>query len=164
MVASPRVVKTTGVTVASHRTSLVYDSSEERSTNPSRVTLYAHFEGHALPLLTRISSYSRLVRVTTWILRFVYNLRHPQRKQGAFSARELKGAEVHWLKEVQQFAYRSELRIFHFHKSLPRTNRLINFRHFMDNEGVLRVGGRMQRGNYPMRKDTRYYYQETTRW
>ena len=121
--------------------SLIYDASNERAINLSRVALHARFEDHALPLLTCISNYSRLVRATAWILRFVYNLRHPERKQGALSAKQLKGAEMHWLKEVQHSAYGSELQILHDNKPLARTSRLINFRPFNNDDGLLCVGG-----------------------
>ena len=90
MVARARMVEAYGDPVASNdEHSLVYDSSEERNTSPSLVVhvLHTSVQTHALPLLTRISSYSRLIRVTARILRFIYNLRHPQQEQGALSTK-----------------------------------------------------------------------------
>ena len=57
---------------ATNEHSLVYNASEERTTNPNLVVLHMSIQSQALPLLPRISSYSRLIRVTAWILRFIY--------------------------------------------------------------------------------------------
>ena len=79
-------------------------------------------------------------------------------RQQSLKRQGVEGAEIHRLKEVQHSAYGSELQIVRDNKPLPRTSRLINFCSFMDYEGLLRVGGRMERGklsyaeNYPTRK------------
>ena len=141
------------------------DATEERTTDPNIVALHISAQDLALPLLSRISTYSRLIRVTAWILRFGYNLRNPaHRNLGALGTNELNQAEQYWLKEIQHSAFSKELRTLRSRKLLPSTSRLITFRPFLDREGLLRVGGRLEHGKFSYAKRHPILFPETTRW
>ena len=105
-----------------------------------------------LPLLLRILSYSRLIRVTAWILRYIYNLRHPQRRQEALSTKELNIVETHWLKELQHWVFQKRMEILRNNKRLPSTSKLVSVPLFVDSEGLLRVGGRLEHGKFAYAK------------
>ena len=122
------------------------DSTEEYIANPDRLVLHTSIQGQTLPLLQRVSSYSRLIRVTAWILRYVHNSRHQSRRLGTLTTEELKEGERYWFKEIQHLAFPQEIKALGDNRSLPRTSRLITFRPFVDDEGLLRVGGRIEQG------------------
>ena len=118
----------------------------------SHVVLHNDTESRELPLLWRVSSYTRLIRVTAWVLRYAHNLRFQPRKQGTLETNELKEAEERWILKVQQSAFSSEIELLGKGKGLPRSSRIITFRPFMDDKGILRVGGRLGLGKLSFAK------------
>ena len=126
--------------------SMVHDSSEECTKKTSHVVLHANIQSPALPLLRRVSSYSRLIRITAWVRRYVYNCRHQARQLGVLTTKELKEAEVYWFQKIQSSAFPQELKALRENKTLSRASRLITFRPFIDDQGLLRVGGRLELG------------------
>ena len=128
--------------VSTYEPTFVMD--EERNTDTSRIVLRTGTQGNALSLLQRVSSYSRLIRVTSWIFRYVYNSRHHTRRDGVLSTGELKIAERFWLGEAQRSVFSTELCLIRNNKPLPRSSKLTIFHPFIDGEGLLRIGGRME--------------------
>ena len=112
---------------------MAYSSSVEQSSRP-------------LPLLQHVSIYPPLMRITAWLFRFVYNSRHQPRHSGILSTGELQTTERFWLREAQRSVFSTELHLLQYKKPLPRSSKLNSFRPFVDEEGLLRVGGRMELG------------------
>ncbi|XP_064470382.1 uncharacterized protein LOC135385136 [Ornithodoros turicata] len=81
----------------------------------------------------RFSSANRLLRVTAWILRYVHNSKRSNvKKTGPLSTEEMASSELYWIKATQT-------------KLLTeRSSHLENFRHYQDNDGLLRLEGRLQ--------------------
>lgn len=91
----------------------------------------------------KFSNWRRLIRVTAYVLRFIRRLRARGRKEsaeeekalepedGPLSPEELNRAETHWLKESQK-TLKDRLSKGEFRNLSP----------YVDQEGVLRVGGR----------------------
>ena len=94
----------------------------------------------------KFSSWRKLVRVTAYILRLIWNLRaqrhnktHPEEnnmkpKEGPLLPKELQEAEHHWIKESQ--------------KSLSdrlEKGELKTFSPYKDSDGIVRVGGRVDK-------------------
>ena len=91
----------------------------------------------------KFSNWRRLIRVTAYTLRFIWRLRARGRKgsaeeeealkseDGPLSPEELKDAETHWLKESQK-TLKDRLNKGEFRNLSP----------YVDQEGVLRAGGR----------------------
>ena len=91
----------------------------------------------------KFSNWRRLIRVTAYTLRFIWRLRARGSKgsaeeeealkpeDGPLSPEELKDAETHWLKESQK-TLKDRLNKGEFRNLSP----------YVDQEGVLRVGGR----------------------
>ena len=48
------------------------------------------------------SNFSKLIRVTAWILRFIRNLKHKTKQTGSLTALELKTVKKHWELHIQQ--------------------------------------------------------------
>ena len=94
----------------------------------------------------KFSSWRKLVRVTAYILRLIWNLgaqrhnkTHPEEnnmkpKEGPLLPKELQEAEHHWIKESQ--------------KSLSdrlKKGELKTFNPYKDSDGIVRVGGRVDK-------------------
>ncbi|KRY58771.1 hypothetical protein T03_7489 [Trichinella britovi] len=95
---------------------------------------------------TRYSSYAKLLRVTAFCLRFVNHARVPaglRRTTRAPTAAEIEEAEAVWIRQIQVDAYgQTDL-------GNARMKELKEFCPYVDEKGVLRVGGRLRRANLP---------------
>ena len=81
----------------------------------------------------------RTLRVTAWILRFVYNCRNERKRDGPLSTSETEEAETWWIKRVQD----TDSKTSHFN----RTKEALNLR--KNHQNVLVCHGRVQ-GMYPI--------------
>ena len=101
--------------------------------------------------LGRYSSYSRLVRVTSWILRFVHNCRAAcpgSRYTGPLSVVELSDSRVLWLSTTQYYTFSDEIKSLKSMKSISKSSCLRILHLFLDRCGILRVGGRLSNSEY----------------
>ena len=101
--------------------------------------------------LGRYSSYSRLVRVTSWILRFVHNCRAAcpgSRHTGPLSVVELSDSRVLWLSTAQYHTFSDEIESLKSMKSISKSSCLRTLHPFLDRCGILRVGGRLSNSEY----------------
>ncbi|XP_035216460.1 uncharacterized protein LOC118189875 [Stegodyphus dumicola] len=89
------------------------------------------------------SSYVRLLRVTSWILRFIHNCRKQEKLVGELHATELNQARIYWIQTVQKESFPSEYEALLTGKSLPKKSRIKQFNPFFKNNIILR-GGRLQ--------------------
>ncbi|XP_072400545.1 uncharacterized protein [Diabrotica undecimpunctata] len=95
-------------------------------------------------LITRYSNFIMLQRITAYCLRFIYNLRNKANKRtGNLSIVELDEAHIIIIKQVQLESFADELSFFDKGNQLPKSNRLSSLTPFMDNKGILLVGGRL---------------------
>ena len=101
--------------------------------------------------LDRYSSFTRLKRVTAWMLRFVNNCRGSKgnqtgtnRKDPFLSVEELTAAENYWISISQEAHFKEEISILASDKSLPPKSCVLPLHPFLDSSGVLRVGGGQQ--------------------
>ncbi|XP_077552449.1 uncharacterized protein LOC144166823 [Haemaphysalis longicornis] len=90
------------------------------------------------------SRYSRLLRVTAWVRRFVNNAL-PQRPSmtGPLVANEVQEAEQYWILQVQQEAFPQDREALSNSQLGVGTSRLLRLQPFLDSAGVIRVGGRL---------------------
>ena len=123
--------------------------SNEPSTEQKELCLISsHQVIESLFPLDRYSTFSRIQRVTAWILRFIRNCRiavdsrsrHPYQ-----STTELRRAERYWLLFTQVNCFAQELASLRSKHDLPRHSVLRFLNPFVDSEGLIRVGGRISR-------------------
>ncbi|GFX58964.1 integrase catalytic domain-containing protein [Trichonephila clavipes] len=96
--------------------------------------------------IDRISSFTKLVRVCAWILRFIKNSHSPvSRTFGYLKSSELHTAVVTIVRLIQQAEFPNEFKCLFQGNPLPKDNKLLPLNLFCDSEGVLRVGGRLSR-------------------
>ena len=101
------------------------------------------------PLWFRYSSMNKLVRVTAYCRRFVNNCkvsRH-EREVGALTKEEIDKAWISIVKTVQSESFDREIKCLSNHKSIPKESKLLQLNPFLDCNGLLRVGGRLQNAN-----------------
>lgn len=91
----------------------------------------------------RFSSWSRLVRVTALLRRWKNKIRGP------LVTNELKEAIQIILKQCQKDSFGPELRMLLKNKSVKHNSTILNLNPFIDENGVLRVGGRLQQSELP---------------
>ncbi|XP_071580864.1 uncharacterized protein [Temnothorax nylanderi] len=107
-----------------------------------RVVVQAAEKVEAEPdMLLRFSSLHRLLRVTAWCSRW--------RHSAARTALTLQPDEVDkalslWLRVVQRLHYAAEVTAVTSHRTVPLKSPLVSLNPFLDNHGVLRVGGRLK--------------------
>ncbi|XP_035225389.1 uncharacterized protein LOC118197929 [Stegodyphus dumicola] len=95
--------------------------------------------------LNRYSSLRKLYRVTSWILRFIYNLKFKTKRCGELSTEELNEAEIIWTKTVQSEAFAEELSSLRQGKTISKTSSILELNPFLNNDGIMHVGGRLQK-------------------
>jgi len=90
--------------------------------------------------MEKYGSYSKLLRVTAYVLRFVYNLRHEQKKYGEIITEELNCAEVCLIKMEQNHIVNDK----HFNNWQKQFNLV------KDEYGLLRLKGRFGNTKLPL--------------
>ncbi|KAH7953384.1 hypothetical protein HPB49_007633 [Dermacentor silvarum] len=90
------------------------------------------------------SSSSRVMRVTAWVRRFVDNCHKKEEKTIApLLAEEVIGAERYWLAKAQGDAF-SDISNLRNRRQLHKSSSVMPFNPYFDNEGLMRVDGRLQ--------------------
>jgi len=56
----------------------------------------------------------------------------------------LENAKLYWVKEIQKYAFHQEIKLLSTKQQLPRSNPLVRLTPWIDSQGLLRVGGRLQ--------------------
>ncbi|KAL3192520.1 hypothetical protein MRX96_058937 [Rhipicephalus microplus] len=91
------------------------------------------------------SSCSRVVRLTAWVRRFVNNCRRgKERKGGPLRAEEVIDAERYWLTTTQGEAFSDDISNLKAQRPLHKGSPVLPLSPYLDGEGLMRVGGRLQ--------------------
>jgi hypothetical protein len=100
--------------------------------------------------IIRFSRLNRLIRVTAYCRRFITNCRltKANRQSANLTTQDLNQALTCCVKMVQQTAYAHEIKDLKEHREVATTSSLKTYP-FMDKEGILRVGGRLQQSTLP---------------
>ncbi|XP_017796984.1 PREDICTED: uncharacterized protein LOC108578211 [Habropoda laboriosa] len=100
---------------------------------------------HGQELLYRYSNLTKLRRIIAYCLRF----RKGHRREGPLTAEELQNANERIMKLVQAGAFDKEIRDLQKGTPLHPKSRLLSLHPFLDDQGILRVGGRLQNAAIP---------------
>lgn len=95
-------------------------------------------------LLDKYSSYSRVVRVLAWILRFI-SKKHS--KTSYLSLAEEKRAKEIINKYVQKTEFSAEIKSLEENGTVSNKSSILNLQPYLDKNGILRVGGRLKNAN-----------------
>ncbi|GBM82336.1 hypothetical protein AVEN_54770-1 [Araneus ventricosus] len=84
----------------------------------------------------------------SFIFRFIFNSRNPHSlRSGPLTGDELKVASEYLIKEVQVREFSKEISALRKGNSIPKGSNLRNLNPFIDSNGILRVGGRVEYSN-----------------
>ena len=95
-------------------------------------------------LLNRFSSFNRLVRVTAWILRFKNKSSRKSTLSGGLQPEELRDARSKILRQLQLQDFGEEINTLQRKQPLPRRSLINGLAPFLDDDGLLRIGGRLR--------------------
>jgi hypothetical protein len=105
------------------------------------------------PWFLRWSSYSRLLHVVGYCMRFISNVRSKVRTQPPPAAAsvtktltvdEINKAKAYLTRLAQEDGYSAEIKLLKENKSVTKYSHIRRMSPFFDSEGVLRVGGRLE--------------------
>jgi len=92
--------------------------------------------------MQRFSMLSKLIRVVAYCRRFINNCRHSKAKQTTtLSTQDLDQALTCCVKMVQKISYTQERKDLMEQEEVASTSSLKTLHPFIDQEGLLRVGG-----------------------
>ena len=101
----------------------------------------------------KFSSFNLYKRLTAWTIRFIHScksrVRATQPKSGPLTTDELNLATNYWYSIIQRTHLSDELRIL-ITKSqkIPMSSNIYSLNPFVDDQGMLRVGGRQQKARF----------------
>ena len=134
----PEAVQVTGAAVA--------DGSEQTERGGGALSLVAAVIGKPLFDCARWSSLSKAVRVAGWVRRFISNAKSARQERilGDLTTEEIVSARITILREAQQQVYAAEISLLRQGKAVPRRSSLFHLTPFVDEDGLVRVRGRLQ--------------------
>ncbi|XP_066590622.1 uncharacterized protein [Prorops nasuta] len=104
-------------------------------------------------LLDRFSSLMKLFRVAAYCLRFIVNCRNKKKGlpsiHGFLSSQELQSSRICLIRLAQSSAFPDDLIRLKNKQLLPRKSVLQKLRPFLDEYGIIRVGGRLTHSSLP---------------
>jgi hypothetical protein len=124
------------------------DAIPERKTRCLAVALPAKWD-----LLSKFSEFNKLCRILAWILRFKHNtVAKLTKKQdgihhGCLSCVELNDARKIIIRLVQESAFPDEINALKSNKSLKSNSKLLTLNAYIDKDGIICVGGRLNKNS-----------------
>jgi len=119
----------------------VNELSEELA--PVNVVIKSENERPVLDI-TRWGTFTRAVRVTAWVLRFISNLRS-EKVSGELSYNELTKAKNFLFRHTQKRAYGTEFEKLKAGKNLSKSSSLYKLDPFIGKDNLLRIKGRLEK-------------------
>lgn len=104
-----------------------------------------------LDVVVTCSSFIKIQRVMAWCRRFIGNARNPlHRITGTLTTNELQESLLCIAKNIQRTSFVNEIQCLERGTPISNNSKLLNLCPFLDNNGVLRVGGRLRNSNLPI--------------
>lgn len=96
-------------------------------------------------LLMEYSSWTKLTRVTAYVLKFIRILRTRKRTGPKLTINEILEAECFWIKHSQQLNFAKEIAACNQKMPITKESPLSKLTPFVDKDGILRASGRIKR-------------------
>ncbi|GFU95142.1 DUF5641 domain-containing protein [Trichonephila clavipes] len=101
-------------------------------------------------LLSRSNRFLIIVRVLSFLYRFLFNIRNPtNKKRGPLTSDEMEEAEIYLMKQVQLSSFYTEIRAMQNGYDICNKSKILNLSPFLDDKGIIRVGGRLKHSRLP---------------
>ena len=124
--------------------SIVHD--QEVNRNRIFMTLETRIQKENLISFDRFSKWNRLKRTIAWCTRFISNIRQKDKQTGQITCNEMENSKKILVRNIQQEIFNEEIQAL-TNKSHIRNSGLKELTPFIDDENILRVGGRLRRFN-----------------
>lgn len=98
--------------------------------------------------LDKYSGLRRVLHVTAWVQRFVNNARRKETRSGALTTGEIHVAERYWIKVTQSQNFPLEIEQLKKGEEMSQQSKIKALSPFLDEEGVLRIGCRLQMASW----------------
>lgn len=119
--------------------------------NPETSSTSLICKGTHFDIIDRYSSLNQLLRHCSLLIRFRKNCELSKNGKakiiGEITVNEIEDALKRIVKNVQSVDFALEIYAFSKNRPLPKSSRLTTLCPFLDNDGVLRVGGRLNHSN-----------------
>lgn len=129
----------------------------------------------------RFSEWLRLVRVSSWVHRFLYNCRENNRKlTGLLGPDELRDSELRLIKQAQFEEFKAELTALRSNRNIATDSKILSLSPTLDEDGLLRADTRLKyaefipldvrcpiilpRNNSVTALLVRHYYKQNNNW
>ncbi|XP_055522966.1 uncharacterized protein LOC129717145 [Wyeomyia smithii] len=127
------------------REHLEYEQPADELLKKKKNVLVVTEHGQLHPLLDRYSCYCRMLRITAYCVRFV---RSCQRRRSLLAApmlnvKDLQEAKYALVRGIQWESFAVEIKALVNHRAVPASSSLKLLNPFLDQHGILRVGGRL---------------------
>ncbi|GBM60717.1 hypothetical protein AVEN_147972-1 [Araneus ventricosus] len=105
-------------------------------------------------IVNRSNRILTVVRILSFLLfifvRFISNCRNPESKRkGPLTSEELSEAEHYLIKQCQFEVFSAEVAAIMSGDNISNKSKILNLSPFLDNKGVMRVGGRLENSQLP---------------
>jgi hypothetical protein len=126
---------------------------EVRSMKQSNVTTRHDSDDVIQYILNKFSNMTRAVRVLAWVLRAI--TRHTE-QPAYLTVVELERAKMKLIKYVQECEFKEDLNRLKTNRQLHKNSKILDLNPFLDELGLLRVGGRIKHANISKNKKHPY--------
>ncbi|GBN07026.1 hypothetical protein AVEN_253772-1 [Araneus ventricosus] len=88
----------------------------------------------------KYSCLNKLLRVTSWVFRFIHNTRNYIKGYDVISAEELDDAEKYWRKTKQGDVFAEEITHLKQGKQVSKTSAILELNPFLNSDEIIHVG------------------------
>lgn len=118
----------------------------------THLTVDAQEKEYLVDVLKKHSTLSRLLWNTTYVTKFCSSSKSKMKNVEKPNAQDLRIALKNWILYVQAMAFKDEIERIKSGDELLARSKLIKLRPFVDQNGYLRVGGRISKSELPFEK------------
>ncbi|GBN91455.1 hypothetical protein AVEN_54442-1 [Araneus ventricosus] len=93
-------------------------------------------------ILSLSNNFQKLIRILSFLFRFLYNCKTKEKKSGSISVEEFQHAKKYLVKTIQVNVFSAEINALKKNETIKRTN-VSNLNVFLDDDDLIRVGGRL---------------------
>ncbi|XP_039302131.1 uncharacterized protein LOC113005359 [Solenopsis invicta] len=121
----------------------------------SRATVHIANVTESWELADRYSSWPKLIRVSAYVLRFISRIQRrdeialQSESPSSLTASEVRASRNFWVKYIQRQLFPLEIRALTQNESVPSRSPLFVLNPFLDEEQIIRVGGRLSQAPIP---------------
>ena len=94
-------------------------------------------------------SLTKLLKVTAYLIRFIYNCKHPksERRIGSLIVKEMEQARKSWICVAQAESFPQDVAVLKSKQHVSSKGKLVSLSPFLNKHGIIRAGSRIERAD-----------------